>query len=204
MNCHYCGARVREGAKFCTRCGAPLPRSPEDLASSGYQSVLRPPPVVEAEAPYTPPPGWRTESYPPATMFPPLFGVSGQERSIGWALLLTLITCGAYGVIWLYKMGRDIRRLSPEDEPHPIVDVLLTLATCGVWGVYLGYKYPSLINGVKRRLRLPTSELPVICLLLALFSYGFPPLVLVAMALVQNELNKLWQALRRQGFWEQR
>ena len=200
MNCQYCGARVREGAKFCTRCGAPLSRSPEHSAPSGYQSVLRPPPVAEAEGPYSPSPGWPTAPYPPATIFPPLIGVGGQERSIGWAVVLTLITCGAYGVIWLYQMGRDLRQASAGDEPHPLVDVLLTLATCGVWGVYLAYKYPSLINQFKQRLRLPTSELPIICLLLALFSYGFPPLVLVAMALVQNELNKLWRALRGQRF----
>lgn len=127
-------------------------------------------------------------------------GPAGQERSIGLAVFLTLITCGVYGVIWLYKIGRDLYQASGGEEPHPAVDVLLTLATCGIWGVYLGYKYPSLINQLKQQRRLPTSELPVICLLLALFSYGFPPLVLVALGLVQNELNKLWRILRGYQF----
>lgn len=200
MYCHRCGAPLREGAKFCTRCGVPLPRSPQQSAPSGYQSVLRPPPVAEEERSYSPPLDWLTNSYPPATMERPLIGVAGEERSIGLAIFLTLVTCGVYGVVWLYKIGRDLSRASGGNEPHPAVDVLLTLATCGIWGVYLGYKYPSLINQMKQRLRLPPSELPVICLLLALFSYGFPPLVLVALSLVQNELNKLWRMLRRHEF----
>jgi len=191
MYCHRCGAPIREGVKFCTQCGMPVPS-----ASSGYQSVLRPPPMADAERPSALPP----EFFPPAPGVPPVAGIVRPERSIPMAVFLTIITCGVYGVIWLYKMGCDLRAASATDEPHPGVDALLTVATCGIWGVYVAYKYPSLINQIKRRFRLPESDVPIISLLLALFSYGFPPLALVALALVQNELNTLERMLRNHRF----
>jgi len=115
-------------------------------------------------------------------------------------VILTLITCGIYGLVLVYKIGSDLRRNLGGDYPKAGLDIFLSLITCGVWGVYLCYRYPTLINDIKQRAGMPKSDLPIISVLLAIFSYGFPLLWIVSVGLMQNELNKIWRALRAQGY----
>jgi hypothetical protein len=115
----------------------------------------------------------------------------GPERDIALSVILTLITCGIYGLIWVYRIGNDLRNSLGGDDPRPGVDLLLFILTCGLWGVYLSYKYPSLINDLKRRAHLPKSDLPIASVVLSIFGLG-----LISLALVQNDLNKVWRALK--------
>ncbi|MBI3951228.1 MAG: hypothetical protein HY314_12330 [Acidobacteria bacterium] len=73
----------------------------------------------------------------------------------------------------------------------------MTVLTCGLWGVYVAYRYPKLIDEVERRVGLPESNLSLVCVLLTVFGiakvYG---LGLISLALMQNQLNKVWRTLR--------
>lgn len=195
MLCPHCNAENREGARFCTQCGWGLAdESPEESVDLGpypsvFQSVHR---LRYEEATET-----AREKYPEnhirdRALFP------DRERSLAWSVILTLLTCGIYGFVWLYKIGDELRMLSGKDEPHAGLDVFLTLVTCKVWDVYIAYRYPQLIDDIERRVGLPESHLSTVCVVLALFGlwkvYG---LGLINLALLQNELNKIWRHLNR-------
>ncbi len=121
----------------------------------------------------------------------------GQERNIAWSLILSLLTCGVYGFAWFYLIGRDLRKRLGPDGPNAGLDVFLTIMTCGLWGIYAAYRYPTLIDQIERQTGLQESRLSLTCVLLSVFSlwkvYG---LGLISLALMQNQLNKIWRTLK--------
>jgi hypothetical protein len=123
----------------------------------------------------------------------------GEERNIPLSLVLSLITCGLYGFVWMYKIGDDLRKSLRRDEPRAGLDLFLTLLTCGLWGIYVAYKYPVLIAELQQKRGLPKSDLSLVCILLAIFSlwkvYGFG---LIGLVLMQNELNRIWRSQRQE------
>jgi len=105
---------------------------------------------------------------------------------------LTIVTCGIYGLIWFYAVGKDLRDNLGREDPNPGMDILLMFLTCGIWGIYMTYKYPTLINEMAQRRGLPVNEsLPLISVLLGVFG-----LSIVSIAMMQAEMNKIWQADR--------
>jgi len=201
MMCPSCRVKNRESAKFCTKCGTNLIKEPGDpsIDTGPYPSVFQQYHHLMYREPsrYSPPavqPGGYPLTHGPRDQ---AVGFVGDERSIAWSLILSLMTCGIYGFVWLYKIGNDLRRRLGRDEPHAGMDVFLTILTCGLWGVYVAYKYPKLIDDIERKVGLPESNLSLVCLLLSVFGlwkvYG---LGLISLALMQNQLNRIWQTLR--------
>ena len=118
------------------------------------------------------------------------FGAPGPERNVALYVVLSLLSCGLFAPIWMYLIGRDLRRALVHEEIRPELDLLLALVTCGVWWVYLLYRYPSLIVALKRRVGLSGEDLPVISLILGILSLG-----LVSLVLMQSELNRIWRVM---------
>ena len=123
--------------------------------------------------------------------------ITGRERSIPLSFVLSLLTCGIYGFVWLYGIGKDIRLCLGRGEPNAGLNVFLTIMTCKVWDVYIAYKYPELVNEIQRQQRMPQTNLSLICVFLSVFSlWGVYGLGLINLALLQNELNKIFRAAR--------
>ncbi len=55
-------------------------------------------------------------------------------------LLLTLVTCGIYGIYWILVNNKDARDNEGFDGPSGIVLLLLTIVTCGIYMLYWRYK----------------------------------------------------------------
>lgn len=106
-------------------------------------------------------------------------------------VVLSLLSCGLFAPIWMYLIGRDLRRALVSEELRPGLDLLLAIVTCGVWWFYLLYRYPALIVDLKRRLGLGGGDLPAMSLILGILSLG-----LVSLALMQSELNRIWRIAR--------
>jgi len=186
MNCPSCGSQNRETSRFCSKCGTTLIATAEPPSSTpmgtSYPSVYQQPGMstdvslqpVQSGLPYAP-------SANP---------IVGMERSIATSIILSIVTCGIYLFVWIYAIGKDIRDFLGRDDPNPGMDILLSIVTCGIWALYLMYKYPTLINEMLMKRGLQTNDnLPLISLLLGIFGLSF-----VSVALMQVELNKLWQA----------
>ena len=112
-----------------------------------------------------------------------------KQRSVGIAILLTIITCGIYGIYWLIMLNDETNYVSghQQDGTSGGVVFLLTLVTCGIYGYYWCYKQGEKLNEAKmQRGIMVDSSASVIYLVLAIFG-----LSIISYALMQSELNKM-------------
>ena len=107
--------------------------------------------------------------------------------NIAVGIILTLITCGLYGLYWQYRQIDALNQFLGRNEYSFGMWLLLSIITCGIFAIYYEYKMADGINEIKTMYgRRVDNNLPLICLLLAVFGLG-----IVSMAIEQNEINML-------------
>lgn len=118
-----------------------------------------------------------------------------EERSPVVAAVLSAVTCGIYGLYWLYTTGRELKEALGDDEIKPGVDVLLAVITCGLWSIYAMYRNAQKIHAGLLSVdpyAKDQSEITLILNLVSLFTAYVT--YVVAIYIVQEELNKLARA----------
>jgi hypothetical protein len=111
-------------------------------------------------------------------------GPLGQERGVGFAIVMTLVTLGIYGLYWFYKSYSEVRAHRGEG-----VGGLVGLLLCFIIVGY--FKLPQYIG---RMYRAEGHENPPVSGLSGL--WGFVPYVglFIYLAKVQGALNAYWKA----------
>ena len=110
-----------------------------------------------------------------------------KQRDLAIAIILSIVTCGIYGIYWTICLVNEVNYLC--DEPEAISGVvvfLLSLVTCGIFSFIWLYRVGERLDRVKMSLGLPTSNSGILYCLLAVFG-----LSLVSFALLQDDVNKL-------------
>ena len=108
------------------------------------------------------------------------------NKSIGLYIVLTIITCGIFGLFWLYTIAEDMNYLAQDgDMTSGGMVVLLSFVTCGIYGWYWLFKQGERVDKMKMANGEPTSSSGIIYLVLAIFG-----LSIVSYALIQSEINK--------------
>ncbi len=115
----------------------------------------------------------------------------GEERGVAVTVLLTILTCGIWGLVVQYKIGDELNRHQGRSQINPALDLLLLFLTCGFWGIWMMYKYPRVLQEITAEEQVPEVDLTVPCILLSFFG-----LHIVALAILQSELNKHWELHR--------
>jgi hypothetical protein len=111
-------------------------------------------------------------------------------RSIPIDLILTIITCGIYGLYWQYKQMAILNRWLNREDFDFVLWLILSIVTCGIFAMYYEYKMAKGINEIQEQNDFKVAgDLPLICLLLAIFG-----LAIVSMAIQQWEINKFYGA----------
>ena len=111
-----------------------------------------------------------------------------KNRNIALCVVLSIITCGIYGIYWLVCLVDDLNVASGRtgDTSGGMV-FLLSLITCGIYGIYWLYIAGEKVAYIKQR---NTGEIDssssVLYLILGIIGFG-----IVAYALIQSELNKV-------------
>jgi hypothetical protein len=119
---------------------------------------------------------------------PPSEGI----RSIVADVILTVITCGIYGLYWQYKQMETLNRWLRRDDYSFVLWLLLSILTCGIFAIYYEYKMARGIVEIQEQNNFRvTRDLPLICLVLAIFGLGF-----VSLAVQQSEINRFYGATR--------
>ena len=64
-----------------------------------------------------------------------------ERRNIAVCIVLTLVTCGIYGIYWIVCLTNDVNTVSGDvNGTSGGMVVLLTIVTCGIYGIYWAYK----------------------------------------------------------------
>lgn len=109
-----------------------------------------------------------------------------RQRSIALAVVLTLITCGIYGIYWFIVLTNEVGVLSEDHNFTGGKHFLLTLITCGIWGFIWAYQVAKQIETAQMKRGLRPSDNSIIYILLTLFGFG-----IIVYALVQSDVNKM-------------
>lgn len=110
-----------------------------------------------------------------------------ENRNVAVCIILSLVTCGIYGIYWFICLANDTNTVSGRvNDTSGGVAFLLTLVTCGIYGIYWAYKQGEKLDEAKTSRGIPSSNSGILYLILTIFGFG-----IVAYALMQNELNKL-------------
>ncbi|MDE6580490.1 MAG: DUF4234 domain-containing protein [Ruminiclostridium sp.] len=113
-----------------------------------------------------------------------------QQKNIALCIILSIVTCGIYGLIWFIKLTDDTNAVtppSPTGKPYTSggIALLLMIVTCDIYGIYWAYKQGEKLDNAKAARGLPTSNQAVIYLILQLF---FP---IIGWAMMQSQLNEM-------------
>ena len=111
-----------------------------------------------------------------------------QERNIAVCIILSIVTCGIYGLYWLACMVNDLNVAAetPSDTSGGLV-IVLSIVTCSIYLLYWFYKAGEKLNTAQQKRGLPSdSNSGILYLILAIVG-----LSIVSYALIQAELNKM-------------
>ena len=114
-----------------------------------------------------------------------------QQRNIALCIILSIVTCGIYGLIWFIHLSDDTNLVTTpptNGKPHTSggMALLLTIVTCGIYGYYWAYKQGEKLDNAKAARVLPVSNQSVIYLVLEIVGLG-----IVGWALMQSQLNEM-------------
>lgn len=108
-----------------------------------------------------------------------------KERSVAVALILTILTCGLYGLYWLVCLNDELNALSDnKNDTSGGVVLLLSLITCGIYSWYWLFKSGEKVDALKVKRGVPTSYSALLYLVLGLFGF-----TIISYALIQDEIN---------------
>ena len=104
-----------------------------------------------------------------------------KRREIALSIVLTIITCGIYGLYWIAKVQDDSLEISKETGTSGGMVVLLSIITCGIYFLFWMYNLGKRIDKITEN---PDGSSNIIYLILAICGLG-----IVSLCLAQNELN---------------
>ena len=174
MNCPKCGNPIQAGDTVCPACGSNLNQT---VNQNGVNSQPMPN---------------QTNSNPTPNYNPNIstsntttvnFGIF--ERSILSCILLSIVTCGIYGIYWFVKMTNESNALSKEKTASGGMAILLSLVTCGIYMIYWNYKMGKKMYEAGTTYGKDIKDNSVLYLVLSIFG-----LSIVNYVLIQQDINK--------------
>lgn len=160
--CLNCGVENGTGKKYCPNCGKEIAAEEAVICVGCGVSLKKTKNVsvqVDAEA-----------------------AAKIQPRDLVKAIILSIVTCGIYGIIWYIKLTNELNMLCKEaNDKSGGTCFLLTIVTCGIYNFFWAYKYGS----KKDKITGKNDNSAIIYLVLCLFGFG-----IVAYALLQDAVNK--------------
>lgn len=116
-------------------------------------------------------------------------------RNVAIYVILTLVTCGLFGLYWMLALNDDSLAAANEPGTSGVTVVLLNLVTCGIYGIYWAYQLGQRIDRINSRYGRYTDNSGILYLLLDIFG-----LSIVVYAVAQNELNQYYAGFRPNGY----
>ena len=110
-----------------------------------------------------------------------------KDKNIAVAILLTIITCGIYSIIWFVNITDDIRDYSEDKEMSTGgMSFIFTLLTCGIYGFYWAYKMGEQLKKAGTINKVDINDNCILYLILQILG-----LSIVNYCIMQNDINKI-------------
>lgn len=110
-----------------------------------------------------------------------------QKRSISTAIILSIVTCGIYGIYWFIKLNDEINYITnSQNDTSGGMAFLFSLITCGIYQYYWAYKMGRKLDEFAAARGFVPASRGVACLILSLFGMG-----VVSYAVMQDSINKM-------------
>lgn len=109
-----------------------------------------------------------------------------EQRNIALYIVLTLITCGFFGIYWFIVLTNDIGRLSGDPEFTGGKHFLFTIITCGIWTYVWSYQSGKHMLEAQRQRGMMMTDNSILYLILSIFGFG-----IISYALLQADVNKM-------------
>ena len=110
-----------------------------------------------------------------------------ERKNIVTCIILFIVTCGFYGIYWLYCIISDINTISGDpDSMSPIVVILLSFVTCGIYLLFWVYKAGALLDQKAVESGRASESRAILYLILTLFFLG-----IVTCVLMQDSINTI-------------
>ena len=109
-----------------------------------------------------------------------------EKRDVVVAIILSIVTCGIYGIYWFVKITDDCGKASGDNSMSGGVSFLLNLVTCGIYGIYWSYQMGKRIQTAQEKRNMPTTDNSALYLILYVLQLSF-----INWILIQSELNKM-------------
>lgn len=109
-----------------------------------------------------------------------------KQRDIVVSVILTIVTCGIYGLYWMACLNDDANSLSENYNGYSGgVVVLLTIITCGIYGYYWNYQMGKRCYEIQLKHNKPATDNSILFLILTFLGVS-----IINYCLIQDELNK--------------
>ena len=109
-----------------------------------------------------------------------------RKRNLVACILLTIVTCGIYGIIWFINMTDNVAYLSDDPEMSGGKAFLFTIITYGIYSFFWAYKMGKNIYRAQVARDVPASDNSVLYVILQIFGLG-----IVNYCLIQNDINNM-------------
>lgn len=111
-----------------------------------------------------------------------------KKRSVGLAIVLSIVTCGIYAIYWMYTITNDVHEVTGrQTTASGGMVILYSLITCGIYSFYWMYKMgESLAEAKEQRGMRVDNNAGLLYLILTFFM-----LALVSYALIQSSINDI-------------
>ena len=112
---------------------------------------------------------------------------TGTIRHPAAVIVFTILTCGIYGLYWIYKFASEMKALIGKEEINPGLEVFLCII-CFPYVFYWAYRYGEFMKIAQQNAGLTVdNDLPVVYLIIAVFGF-----FIVDMAIMQSKLNDIY------------
>lgn len=185
--CFKCGKELDDSAVFCSGCGANqqlnTTSTTDDNVNTNTNNDTTATPKQQPtqttsneQTTYTTNTQSNTNGYTRSLV---------KNRSIALSIILSIITCGIYGLFWYAFMVDDANKVSGEyDSTSGGLTILYSLLTCGLYKIYWSYKVGKQLYNAGSNYGKDISDNSILYLILSLFG-----LSIISDALIQNDLN---------------
>lgn len=118
-----------------------------------------------------------------------------KQRSFGIYLLLSIITCGIYSIIFWYQYTEDINEICRGDgheSPNYIIVILLNIITCGIYGYIWYYSQANRLQASANKYGISIQgdgTIVLLWMILGVLLFGIGPFI--AFYILINNMNQV-------------